>query len=33
MAGFSDEQYFSLVFKKECGITAGMYRKIYQEST
>lgn len=31
MVGFSDEQYFSLVFKKECGLTAGMYRKIYQK--
>lgn len=27
--GFTDEQYFSLVFKRECGITAGGYRKIY----
>lgn len=31
MVGFADEQYFSLVFKKECGLTAGMYRKIYQK--
>lgn len=31
MVGFSDEQYFSLVFKKECGLTAGMYRKIHQQ--
>lgn len=29
--GFSDEQYFSLVFKKECGLTAGIYRKMYQK--
>lgn len=31
MVGFADERYFSLVFKKECGLTAGMYRKIYQQ--
>lgn len=30
MVGFSDEQYFSSVFKKEFGITPGNYRKIYQ---
>ncbi len=30
--GFQDEQYFSLVFKKECGLTAGGYRKIYYDN-